>query len=93
MSPVRKGSGGKWRIGSGKAMYKTKAAAQRAYRGYLAKKRGKGTNLRIVVLEVPSLVGIALKVAPLARRGIVTDQEAHWLVNHRYFLARRRVRR
>jgi len=34
--PVRKASNGKWRIGSGKPIYKTKAAAERAYRGYLA---------------------------------------------------------
>ena len=38
--PVRK-CGNKWRIGSGKCMYKSKAAAERAYRAYLAKK-GKG---------------------------------------------------
>jgi len=29
----------KWRIGKGKAMYKTKASATRAYRAYLAKKK------------------------------------------------------
>ena len=28
---------GKWRIGSGKAMYKTKESANKAYRGYMAK--------------------------------------------------------
>jgi len=36
--PVRKGSNGKYRIGSGPAMYKTKASAKRAYRAYRAKK-------------------------------------------------------
>lgn len=36
--PVRKASNGKYRIGSGKAMYKSKAAAERAYKAYLAKK-------------------------------------------------------
>jgi hypothetical protein len=36
--PVKKASTGKYRIGSGKAMYKTKAAADRAYKAYLAKK-------------------------------------------------------
>lgn len=36
--PVRKASNGKWRIGNGKAMYKSKAAADRAYKAYLAKK-------------------------------------------------------
>lgn len=39
--PVSKSSNGKWRIGSGKAIYKTKAAAERAYRAYLAKKNKK----------------------------------------------------
>jgi len=42
--PVRK-KGNKWAIGSGKAMYKSKASAERAYKGYLgskyAKKKGK----------------------------------------------------
>ena len=40
--PVKKGSNGKWKIGSGKAMYKTKAAAERAYKGYRASKGKKG---------------------------------------------------
>jgi len=35
--PVRK-SGNKWKIGSGKAMYKSKASAERAYKAYRAKK-------------------------------------------------------
>ena len=44
--PVRK-CGNKWRIGSGKCMYKSKASAERAYRAYLAKKgssRGKSSK-------------------------------------------------
>jgi len=40
--PVIKGSNNKWRIGGGKAMYKSKAAAERAYRAYLYKKQRKG---------------------------------------------------
>jgi hypothetical protein len=36
--PVTKGSNGKWRIGKGKAMYRSKASAERAYSGYRAKK-------------------------------------------------------
>lgn len=36
--PVRKHPNGKWGIGRGKPIYKTKAAAKRAYRGYLAAK-------------------------------------------------------
>ena len=39
--PIRKASNGKYRIGSGKAIYKTKAAAERAYRGYLGSKYSK----------------------------------------------------
>ena len=40
--PVRKCSNGKWRIGSGPCMYKTKKAAERAYAAYRAKKHSKG---------------------------------------------------
>lgn len=39
--PVRKCANGKWRIGNGKCMYETKAAAERAYKAYLAKKHSK----------------------------------------------------
>jgi len=39
--PVIKCSNGKYKIGSGKCMYKTKAAAERAYKAYLAKKHSK----------------------------------------------------
>lgn len=36
--PVRKCSNGKYRIGSGKCMYTTKKAADKAYKAYRAKK-------------------------------------------------------
>lgn len=39
--PVKK-CNGKYKIGSGKCMYKSKAAAERAYRAYKAKKHSKG---------------------------------------------------
>jgi hypothetical protein len=39
--PVRKCSNNKWAIGSGKCMYTSKAAAERAYRAYKAKKAKK----------------------------------------------------
>lgn len=39
--PVKK-KGSKYAIGKGKPVYKTKAKADRAYKGYLAKKGGKG---------------------------------------------------
>ena len=38
--PVKACGNGKWRIGSGKCMYKSKAAAVRAYKAYLAKNPG-----------------------------------------------------
>ena len=36
--PVTKAPNGKYRIGKGKAMYTSRAAAERAYKAYLAKK-------------------------------------------------------
>lgn len=39
--PVYKCSNNKYRVGTGKCMYKTKSAANKAYAGYLAKKKGK----------------------------------------------------
>lgn len=38
--PIRK-KGNKFAIGSGRAIYKSKAAADKAYKGYLASKKGK----------------------------------------------------
>ena len=40
--PVYKCPNGKYRIGSGKCMYKDRASAERAYAGYKASKRRKG---------------------------------------------------
>jgi hypothetical protein len=42
--PVRKGDNGKWRIGSGPAMYKSKASAERAYAGYRGSKHAGKRN-------------------------------------------------
>jgi len=39
--PVIKCANGKWRIGNGKCIYKTRAAAERAYAAYRAAKHGK----------------------------------------------------
>lgn len=39
--PGRKCKNGKYRIGGGPCMYKTKAAALKAYRAYLVKKKKK----------------------------------------------------
>ena len=40
--PVLKCSNNKYRIGSGPCIYTSKAAAERAYRAYLAKKHDRG---------------------------------------------------
>jgi len=40
--PVVKCSNGKWRIGNGPCIYRTKASAERAYAAYRAKKHPKG---------------------------------------------------
>jgi len=39
--PVRRCKNGKYRIGSGPCIYKSKASADRAYGGYRGKKYGK----------------------------------------------------
>lgn len=39
--PLQRCSNGKWRIGEGKCIYKTKQAAEAAYQAYLAKKHSK----------------------------------------------------
>ena len=36
--PVRECKNGKWRIGEGECMYKSKKKAEKAYKAYLAKK-------------------------------------------------------
>ena len=42
--PVKKCSSGKYKIGSGKCMYKSKSKAKRAYRAYRAKKHSRGRS-------------------------------------------------
>lgn len=45
--PVRSCGGGKFRIGSGKCVFKTKKAALRAQRGFFASRKGrKGSRKR-----------------------------------------------
>jgi len=41
-------------------------------------------ELIITVHRMPSLVAIAMDVAPLVRRGVITDAEGHALVELRY---------
>ena len=40
--PTKKCKNGKYRIGVGMCIYKSKASANRAYKAYLAKKHSKG---------------------------------------------------
>ena len=40
--PVKKGPNDKWRIGTGPAVYKSKASAERAYKGYRGSKHAVG---------------------------------------------------
>ena len=51
--PVRK-VGNKYAIGSGKAMYRTKAFADRAYKAYLAKKHWKNGKPKSLKFETVS---------------------------------------
>lgn len=44
--PVYPCVNGKWRIGDGPCIYKTKAAAERAYAGYRASKHGRKKRRR-----------------------------------------------
>lgn len=44
--PVRSCGGGKYRIGSGKCIYKSKASAKRAERGYYASRSRKRVGKR-----------------------------------------------
>lgn len=42
--PVKRCSNGKYRIGEGKCIYTSKKSAERAYKGYLAKKHDKKSS-------------------------------------------------
>lgn len=41
-------------------------------------------DIVIEVVRVPSIIGIAMSIAPLVRRGIITDAEGRALVDLRY---------
>jgi len=42
--------------------------------------------MKISVVRGPSLFWLAMEVAPLVRRGILTDAEGHWLVTYRHWI-------
>ncbi len=44
--PVVKCPNGKWRIGSGPCVYKNKASAEKAYKGYLGRKDSNANKSR-----------------------------------------------
>ena len=54
--PVHKCPNGLYRIGSGKCMYKSKEAAEKAYKAYLAQKHSDNKNESAIELEVEDLL-------------------------------------
>ena len=67
--PVSKCPNGKYKIGSGKCMYDSKAKAEKAYKGYLASKREKlkyeisslEEDLKLISLELAKQKKIVIK--------------------------------
>ena len=53
--PVHKCPNGKYKIGSGKCMYDSKAKAEKAYKGYLAKKHEIENLKHDIILELGDL--------------------------------------
>ena len=61
--PVHKCPNGKYKIGSGKCMYESKAKAESAYKGYLAQKR---EELKYeLTLELEGLKGMNLELSKI----------------------------
>ena len=59
--PVSKCPNGKWKIGSGKCMYDSKAKAEKAYKGYMAHKHMEELMYEISSLEEDlKLIGLKL---------------------------------
>jgi len=65
MSPVISCGNGKYRIGSGKCMYDSKAKAESAYKGYLAKKSKREELKYELILELEDLKLIDLKLSKI----------------------------
>jgi len=63
--PVHKCPNGKYRIGSGKCMYDSKAKAESAYRGYLAKKSKREELKYEIISELRDLKTINLKLSEI----------------------------
>ena len=69
--PVHKCPNGKYKIGSGKCMYDSKAKAESAYKGYLASKRKELKNELKLELEDLKTMDLKLnKVKELVKDGI-----------------------
>jgi len=63
MSPVISCGNGKWKIGSGSCMYDSKAKAEAAYKGYLAKKHKNEQDLKYEISSLGEdlkLIGLGL---------------------------------
>ena len=68
--PVKKCPNGKWKIGSGKCMYDSKAKAESAYKGYLAQKREDLKHEIVFELEGLKLMDLKLsKIKELIKHG------------------------
>ena len=59
--PVSKCPNGKYKIGSGKCMYDSKAKAEKAYKGYMAKKHMNELKDE-VISELEDLIEMKLKL-------------------------------
>ena len=71
--PVSKCSNGKYRIGSGKCMYDSKAKAESAYKGYLAKKHEIENLKQDIILELKDLKMMDEKLKKVKK--IVSDKK------------------
>jgi len=63
--PVHKCPNGKYRIGSGKCMYDSKAKAESAYKGYLAQKNKREALKYELILELEDLKIMGVKLSKI----------------------------
>jgi len=71
--PVHKCPNGKYKIGSGKCMYDSKAKAESAYKGYLAKKHEIEDLKHDIILELEDLQTMDKKLKKVKK--IVSDKK------------------
>ena len=80
--PVRKCPNGKYRIGSGKCIYDSKAKAERAYRGYLASRavvtREQATEMALEELEMKAQIDSNFTVL----EGVEAGNDQDWTLRN-----------